>query len=138
MKRSITHYEIILRLLHFLNPSSTIRIHDADQAPANNNPAKELSGCNPSPKCHRKAAGAFICQSSFGYLPFVVMGVRGVPSGKIPLSTIEPNKLSVPLFAANMCMLKIAHTLKPKITRLDKIFAIVLKGDQWNGLYVRF
>ena len=115
---------MIFRLLHFLHPSITIRIHDAAQAPANNIPARELSGCRPSPKCHRKAAGALICQSIVGYLPLVVIGIRGVPSRKTPLSTAEPNRLSVPLLAANMWMLKIAHMLKPKITRLKKIFAM--------------
>jgi hypothetical protein len=123
----VTDNEIIVHLLHFLKLSRTMRIHDEAHAPANKRPASEVSGCSPSPKCHRKAAGAFICQSSFGYLPFDVIGTSGVPSGKNPLSTIDPNRSKVPLLVAKIYMLKIAHTLKPSITRLGTMFAIVLK-----------
>jgi hypothetical protein len=123
--KNITDNETTLPLLQFLKPSSTIRIHDEAQAPANTRPAKELSGCNPSPKCHKKAAGAFICQSNLGYFPFVVMGASGVPSENKPLSTVVPNNPKVPLLAAKIWMLKIAHMPKLKTMRLDPIFAII-------------
>ena len=101
-----------------------MRIHEEAQAPANKIPAIERSGCNPSPKPHKKAAGAFICQSTFGYLPLVVIGMSSVPSGNAPLSTMDPKRRRVPLLVANMWMLKIAHVLKLRTTRLEMIFAI--------------
>ena len=123
-KSMITDNEITLHLLHCLKLSKTMRIHDEAQAPANKMPTIERSGCTPSPKCHRNAAGAFICQSTFGYLPLVVIGTSGVPSRNMPLSTMDPNRLKVPLLDAKMWMLNIAHMLKLRITQLEIIFAI--------------